>query len=192
MIDWWWDSFSNLGSAVASAAAFYVVLIVATRLSGLRAHSKMSGFDFPLTIAVGSLVASTILTPDPPLVRASVVLASLFAMQAGVAWLRARSFRVRKLVDNQPVVLMRDGRILEENMVRHRVSLPELREKIRAAGGFRLDRIRAVVLETTGDVTVIHGPEGEVPEPWIMADVRGWEEAAEGGAPAHRVGPRSG
>lgn len=190
MNDWWWDSFSNLGSSVLSAVVFYLVLIVATRLSGLRAYSKMSGFDFPLTIAVGSLVASVMLTPDPPLARATVILGTILVLQAGVAWLRARSFRVRRVVDNQPIVLMRDGRVLKENMAHARVSLPELREKIREASGLRLERIRAVVLETTGTVSVMHGEDGETPDPWIMADVRGWEEASEDGAPARRVGPR--
>ena len=187
--DWWWDSLSNLGSAVATAAVFYAILIAATRLSGLRAYSKMSGFDFPLTVAVGSLVASTILTPDPPVVRAAVILGAVLGLQACLAWLRSRFVRVRRLVDNQPLALMRDGRVLEENMARARVSLPELREKIREANALSLDRVRAVVLETTGDVTVIHGDEGELPDPWIMEDVRGWDDAAEGGVPAHRVGP---
>lgn len=190
MNDWWWDSFSNLGSSVFSAVVFYLVLIAATRLSGLRAYSKMSGFDFPLTIAVGSLVASAMLTPDPPLVRATVILGTILLLQAAVAWLRARSYTVRKLVGNQPVALMRDGRVLEENLIRHRISLPELRGKIREANALRMDRVRAVVLETTGDVTVLHGDADDMPDAWIMADVRGWEEASDAGAPPRRVGPR--
>lgn len=179
MQSWWWDSLANLGSAVASAVVFYAVLIASTRLSGLRTYSKMSGFDFPLTIAVGSLVASTILTPDPPFVRAAVILATVLLLQAGVARLRSTSDRIRRVVDNEPLVLMRDGRLMEENLAHARVSLPELRAKLREASALRLDQVRAIVLETTGDVSVIRARADEKPDPWIMADVRGWKEAAD-------------
>lgn len=182
MQSWWWDSVENLGGALISAALFYAVLIVVTRLAGLRAYSKMSGFDFPLTVAVGSIIASTILVPDPPLVRASLVMGWILLLQGGVAWLRSRFEGVRRLVDNEPVVLMREGRIMEGNMRRARVSLPELREKIREAGIHRVEHIGAVILETTGDVNVIPSPDGRLPHDWIMGDVRRWKESAEGGA----------
>ncbi len=181
MQSWWWDSVENLGAALLSAAVFYAVLIGITRVAGLRAYSKMSGFDFPLTVAVGSIIASTILVPDPPLVRAALVMGWILLLQGGVAWLRSRFDRVRRLVDNEPVVLMREGRILEENMRKARVSLPELREKIREAGIHRLEHVGAVVLETTGNVNVIPSPEGDLPQDWIMADVRQWSESARGG-----------
>lgn len=177
MQDWWWDSASDLGAAVASAIILYVLLIVASRITGLRTYSKMSGFDFPLTVAVGTLVASTILSPDPPLVRAAVILAVLLLLQGGIAGLRERFPWARRAVDNKAIVLVRDGQVLQENMRRARVSLPELRAKIRGANGLRLDRVRAVVLETTGDVSVLQSSQGERLDDWIMEDVRGWEES---------------
>ncbi len=179
MQSWWWDSLSGLGSAAASAVALYGVLIVATRVSGLRAYSKMSGFDFPLTVAVGSLVASTVLTPDPPLVRSALILGVLLALQAAVGWVRSRWERVRHFVDNEPLLLVRDGRVLEENLRSARVALPELRAKLREANAFHLERVRAVVLETTGDVSVLHSDPGDEPDRWVMADVRGWGDSGE-------------
>lgn len=178
---WWLDSIGNMGSALASAAVFYVLLIVVTRVAGLRAYSKMSGFDFPLTIAVGSIVASTILVPDPPLVRAGLIMGWILFLQGAIAWLRSRFPRVRGLVDNQPLVLMREGKLMDEHMRKARVSLPELREKLRDAQVQSLENVGAVVLETTGDVTVIPAPEGRMPDAWIMEGVRGWHESAHKG-----------
>lgn len=174
--DWWMDSPENLLTAVVGAMAFYLALIVASRISGLRAYSKMSAFDFPLTVAVGSLVAATILTPDPPLLRATVILATILAMQAGVALIRARSETVRKLVDNQPLLLARDGRLLYGNIRSARVSISEIRAKLREANAHSLQDVQAVILETTGDVSVLHGSRDAALDPWLMEDVRGFPE----------------
>ena len=173
--DWWFDSPANLLTALAGAAALYAVLILASRISGLRAYSKMSGFDFPLTVAVGSLLAATILTPDPPLVRSIVLLAGLLLMQAAVAWVRSRFESVRSAMDDKPLLLVRHGKLLENNIRQARVAESEIRAKLREANALSLSAVHAVILETTGDVSVLHGDVSGGVDDWIMSDVRGWE-----------------
>lgn len=174
--EWWADSPENLVTAVVGAIAFYVALIVASRISGLRAYSKMSAFDFPLTVAVGSLVAATILTPDPPLLRAAVILATILLMQAGVALARSRSEAVRTLTDNQPLLLARNGQLIHANLRSARISVSEVRAKLREANAHSLQDVQAVVLETTGDVSVLHGSRDAALDPWLMSDVRGFPD----------------
>jgi hypothetical protein len=154
---WISTSAGGVAMAVVSAVAIYAALILYTRLTGLRSFSKMSSFDFAITVAIGSLVASTILTPRPPLLLAVVALAALYALQAAVARLRHRFSAVSSLVDNQPVLLMEDGRMLDGALREENVTRADILAKLREANVLRLDQVRAVVLESTGDVTVLHG-----------------------------------
>jgi uncharacterized membrane protein YcaP (DUF421 family) len=158
MVDWLWltTSISSAAMVVAKAIGIYLVLIGFTRLAGLRSFSKMSSFDFAVTVAFGSLLASTVLTKTPPLSQAIVALAALFLIQYTVSQLRIRSSAVVQAVDNDPEIIMFGSEILEENMKSVRMTKDDLYAKLREANVTRLDQVRAVVVESTGDVSVLH------------------------------------
>ncbi|MEM1041359.1 MAG: YetF domain-containing protein [Bacteroidota bacterium] len=170
-MDWITTSPLSLLLVVLSATGMYLGLVVLTRIAGLRSFSKMSSFDFAVTVAIGSVLASAILTKDPPLLRALVALATLYALQIGVAAWRARSEAVADLVDNQPLLLMAGGDILHDNLRRANVSEADLRAKLREANVLTLDAVHAVVFEATGDVSVLHGEPGSDFDPALLNGV---------------------
>ncbi len=174
-MNWFFSSFTALVLVVITAIVFYSCIILFTRLSGLRSFSKMSAFDFATTVAFGSLLASTILTPNPPLLRAIVALAMLFGLQYLVALLRERSAFMSKLVDNQPLLLMHEGKVLTENLKKARVTEDDLRAKLREANVLSVRSVHAVVFEATGDVSVLHGDPDTQLDPVIVKDVIGGE-----------------
>jgi uncharacterized membrane protein YcaP (DUF421 family) len=133
-------------------------IVMYVRVIGLRSFSKMSAFDFVVTVAYGSLLASTTLS-ESSLVDGLVAAASLLAIQYVIALGRSRT-TLSRVVDNRPLLLMRDGRFLEDNLRRARVTTDDVRAKLRAANVCRLEDVQAVVLETTGDVSVLHGAIG--------------------------------
>jgi uncharacterized membrane protein YcaP (DUF421 family) len=162
-MNWTWieTTWSAIGMSLLSTAGIYLAVIAYTRLAGLRSFSKMSSFDFTMTVAVGSLVASTILSDDPPLLLAAAALAAVYGLQLLIARLRIHSETVRTLVDNQPVLLMENGRMLEANMRASEITRADLLAKLREANVLRLAQARAVVLETTGDISVLHAAEDD-------------------------------
>ncbi len=145
--------------AVLSTLGIYISTVVYTRIAGLRSFSKMSSFDFAITVAVGSLVASVSLTSSS-LLTGVVALGTLFAVQAGVALLR-RVAQFNKVVDNEPLLLMAGERMLSDNLRQARITENDVRAKLRESNVLNYGAVRAVVMETTGDVSVIHG-EGEL------------------------------
>ncbi|SHF47687.1 Protein of unknown function [Fodinibius roseus] len=163
--------------ASLSAIGIYVSLILFTRIGGLRSFSKMSSFDFAITVAIGSVIASTILSDSPPLFLAIAALASLYILQIVVAGLRGRSSLVDKIVNNEPLLLMRGAKILEENLKEAKVTHADLRAKLREANATQLSQIKAVVMESTGDIAVLHheDPDHEVDD-ILLREVRGWDE----------------
>lgn len=146
---------------ILTTLGIYITLIVLTRLGGLRSFSKMSSFDFAITVAIGSVIASTILTKNPPLFQAMIALGVLYALQLTVASLRGRSKMLSNLVDNQPMLLMNGTTYLEDNMRKARVTHDDLRAKLREANVTQLSQVKAVVMEATGDVSVLHHSDRE-------------------------------
>ena len=173
MLDWFTADPLNLLATVVSAILIYGVLILLVRLVGLRSFSKMTSVDFAMTIAMGSVLASTILSAAPSLPQAAVALASLFGIQYGVARLRKDTDWMEDLSDNEPIVLMAGDRILRGNLERTRVTENDLWAKLREANVIHPRQVRAVILETTGDISVLHAPEdGPDLHPCLLRGVR--------------------
>lgn len=153
--------------------ATYAALVVLTRLVGLRSFSKLSSFDFAITVAFGSVIAGTALSDDPPLFPAVVGLTVLFVLQFALAGLRRRVDWCSRLVDNQPLLLMVGGEMIEDHMRRAQVTKADLWAKLREANVTDLDQVHAVVMETTGDVSVLHGDPGSTLDPDVLSGVHG-------------------
>ncbi|GFE63594.1 DUF421 domain-containing protein [Litoreibacter roseus] len=150
-------SLSTLALQIGEALMMVAVIILLTRIAGLRSFSKMSGFDFAITVAMGSVLASVVVGTQTSVVVGVVALAALFGVQAIVAQMRMRWSGAERLLDNAPLLIMKDGEILEENMRQAEMTRSDLIAKLREANVLRIQDVRAVVAETTGDVSVLHG-----------------------------------
>lgn len=145
---------------LSSLAISWVICVV--RFIGLRAFSKMTAFDFVVTVATGSLLAgASQATSWPEFAQASLAISALLGVQFLVAHLRKSSKSFENLVQNTPVLLMRDGEILPDALDTTRVSEDDLVAKLREANVLDFSKVRAVVLETTGDISVQHGERVE-------------------------------
>ena len=170
-MDWIWSGPSTLVMVPLTTLAIYGALIVATRLAGLRSFSKMSSFDFAVTVAIGSVVASTVSSPTPSLVQGVLALGSLYLVQYTVA--RIRTGGSGSAFDNAPLLLMDGDGMKQENLRSAGVTQADVMAKLREANVIRLSQVRAVVLESTGDVSVLHADIGEVElEPALLDGVR--------------------
>ena len=164
-------TWAELANVVVSAAVAYALVIALTRLAGLRSLAKMSSFDFAATVAVGSTLAATLLGSSP-LVTGALGLAMLFGLQYVVATVRRRQL-LRGVVDNEPMLLMAGSRVLEGQLRHARLSRAELFSQLRLAGVHRLEQVQAVVMETTGDISVLRA--GEPIDAELLHGVRGVE-----------------
>ncbi len=171
-MEWLTTSWSTLGIVAVKALLTYAALVVFVRVAGLRAFSKMSSFDFAVTVAFGSVLASAVLAPQPPLPQVVFALAILMALQAIVAWARKWDV-VARCVDNEPLLLMAGSEVLEDNLRSAQVTRKDLAEKLREASVVDMRQVRAVVMETTGDISVLKADPGDPPlDPQILAGVR--------------------
>lgn len=150
-----WDPVARGIILTVIALAWIVVLV---RLVGLRSFSKMTSFDFVATVAAGSLLATAATSGSwSAYVQALVALGALFAAQYILAGLRKTSDRIEAAIQNEPLLLMRDGVMIEAALAESRVARSDVIAKLREANALDLAKVRAVVLETTGDISVLHG-----------------------------------
>lgn len=138
-----------------TAVVAYAGLVFLLRISGRRTLSKMNAFDFVVTVALGSTLATTLLDKDVSLAQGLLALGMLIGMQYVVTWSSVRTRWVRRLVTGEPGLLFYRGEFLPQAMRRARVTQEEARSAVRGAGLAAMDEVEAVVLETDGSISVI-------------------------------------
>ncbi|MDP9369924.1 MAG: DUF421 domain-containing protein [Chloroflexota bacterium] len=154
------DSWSGLGRVLIVGVVAYGALVLILRVSGKRTLSKMNAFDFVVTIALGSTLATILLSKDVALAEGLLALALLIGLQFVITWLSVRSPTVNRLVKAEPALLFHRGHFLHGAMRRARVVEAEIRAAVREQGIASLEEVDAVVLETDGSFSVIKQAEG--------------------------------
>ena len=171
MEKWFELSFDTVLAIFISCVGIYIAVIFFTRIFGKRSFSKMSSFDFAMTVAVGSMIATTVLTNSVSLEHGIIGLFFVYLLQLSAAFLRRWKI-FQNLIDNTPLLLMEGENILFENLKKSRVTESDLRSKLREANVVQLDQVKAVIFETTGDIVVIHTDQDSmVLDDWLLKDV---------------------
>ena len=153
------DSWTGLGRVLVVGALAYAGLILILRISGKRTLAKMNAFDFVVTVALGSTLATILLSKDVALAENVLALALLIGLQFVITWLSVRSPTVDRLVKSEPALLLYRGRLLRDQMRRARVVEGEVRAAVRDQGVASLDQVAAVV-ETDGSFAVVKRVDG--------------------------------
>lgn len=151
----WFDSWSDLGRILAVGASAYATVVVVLRLAGKRTLSKLNAFDLVVTVALGSVLATILLSSDVSWSEGALALGLLAAAQSAVAWVTVRRPGTRAVVTSRPRLVFSDGAPLPEAMRAERVSMDEIRQAVRASGTGDLSSVAAVVLESDGSLSVL-------------------------------------
>jgi len=167
MNDWFKFSTDGLLAIVLTAIGIYIALVILTRISGKRSFSKMSSFDFAMTVSIGSILATVIVSKSVSLQYGIIGLVLIYSLQMVVA--AARHWKpIRNLVDNKPTLLMQNGKLIKDNLKKCKVTESDVKAKLREANVIQLSEVKAVVFESTGDISVLHGADNKAIDDWIM------------------------
>jgi len=153
------ESWAGLLRVALVGGAAYGLLLVMLRLSGKRTLSKMNAFDLVVTVALGSTLATVLLSADVPLLEGVLALALLIFLQFAITWLSVRSSWFEGVMKSEPTLIVHNGSYLDDALRQQRVTRTEVDAALRASGKTGLSEVRSVVLETDGSISVI--PEGE-------------------------------
>nr|WP_253931729.1 YetF domain-containing protein [Lewinella sp. W8] len=142
---------------MASSVVILTLMIIVVRIFGLRTFAKMSSIDFASTIAIGTILASVVMNGDQSLLKGAVAMVAVIGFQQLFSRLKRFSDRFESAVENQPLLLMEGPDILYDNLAAGNVTEADLMAKLREANVIAFTEVKAVVLETTGDISVLHG-----------------------------------
>jgi len=152
----------------------YFILIFFLRVSGKRTLSKMNAFDLVITVALGSTLATILLSEQVALAEGVVGLAVLVLLQYIITFTSVRFDFVRKIIKGSPTLLFYHGEFLEDVMTHQRVLNTEVHAAVREQGVADMNAVEAVVLETDGSFTVIKkNPQGRND---ALAGIPGYEQ----------------
>ncbi|KQX19456.1 hypothetical protein ASD39_16270 [Sphingomonas sp. Root50] len=140
--------------AVISLLA-YAAMVVVLRIAGKRSLAKLNAFDLVVTVALGSTLATVLLSKDVALAEGVLAFAALATLQWLVSRTSVSSAWFRTLVRAEPRLLLENGAYRRGAMAKERVTEAEIDAAVRNAGHGRLEAIAAVVLETDGSMSVI-------------------------------------
>lgn len=168
------DEWHQVVEAMIAAALLYAFVILSVRVSGKRSTSQMNNFDWVVTVAIGSLMASGILLQDVSLFESMAAIGTLLGLQFLLTWVILRWEAMEELVRADPRLLFHDGEFLWSAMRRERVCKQEVLSAIRANGMRDLDEVQSVILETNASLSVLPRPkEEDEPGRRALQDVHG-------------------
>lgn len=171
-MEWIYDLKDPLWETIIGSILLFFSIVVITRIIGLRSFAKFTSYDFAFTVAVGSILAST-LTSSTSIAHGVLAIFSLLSISYVFSYLRKRIPALSSLLSNKPLLLMDKSEILYENLEAARIEKSQLIAKLREANVLRFEQVEAVVLESTGDISVLHtSKDSIVLQPELLEGVR--------------------
>jgi uncharacterized membrane protein YcaP (DUF421 family) len=140
---------------VLRAAVAFAFIFFLTRIVGRRELSSLEPFDLIMLIVLGDLVQQGVTQSDYSVTGLILAAGTIALLQVAVSYVNYRFRRVRQVLAGEPVVLIDDGRVLEQHLSRERLTREELEEQARLSQLDSLDKVRWAVLETSGQISFI-------------------------------------
>jgi uncharacterized membrane protein YcaP (DUF421 family) len=140
---------------VLRCAFIFVFLFVLMRAIGRRELSQLQPFDILLLVVLGDLITQGVLQSDLSVTGSLLAVGTFSLLSVAVSYVSFRFARLRPILDGEPLVLVEDGRVIEKNLRRERLTIEDVSEEARHQGIERLSDVRWAVLETTGRISFI-------------------------------------
>jgi len=140
---------------VLRAVFVFVFLLVLTRVIGKRELSSMQPFDLILLIVLGDAVQQGLTQDDYSLTGAVLVVGTIAVLQVCISWASYRFPRIRPMIEGEPIIVLQDGKPIERNLKRERLTTDDIAEEARKQSIAHLDEIKFAILETDGQLSFI-------------------------------------
>ena len=157
------DNWESVFRTLIIGVIAYLALILMLKISGKRTLSQMKEFDFIVTVALGSTLATVLLSKDVTLASGTLAMALLILLQYILAAASVRSTRFARFISSEPTLLFYDGAFLERALRKERVTRDEVRSVLRSQQISSLKEVKAVVMESNGQLSVVRNGSPEDP-----------------------------
>ncbi|MCW3032253.1 MAG: hypothetical protein QOK19_814 [Solirubrobacteraceae bacterium] len=146
---------------VIRATVIFLFVLLVTRIAGRRELGTLEPFDLILLVVLGDLVQQGITQSDESVTGTLIVISTITLLSVAVSWVSFRSRPIRRVTEGEPIVLLQDGRTIDRNMRRERITRGDIEEEARAAQIRSLDELQWAILENNGHISCIPRPSSE-------------------------------
>jgi uncharacterized membrane protein YcaP (DUF421 family) len=140
---------------VIRAAVIFVFVFVVTRVVGRRQLSQLEPFDLILLVVIGDLIQQGVTQSDNSVTGTLIVISTIALLSVAVSWLAFHSSPLRRITEGEPIVIVQEGRPVERNMRRERLTMADLQEVARSQQIARIEDIAWAILEDDGRISCI-------------------------------------
>ena len=142
--------------SVIRAAVVYVVLLILFRFAGKRSLAEVTSFDLVLLLIISEATQQAMIDNDNSMTNALLLVSTLIFLNIVFSFVASRWKGFEKLIEDVPLVILKDGKPIREYLQKERVGENEILEAARANEGLeRLDQIKYAILERTGQITIV-------------------------------------
>ena len=140
---------------LARVAIIYFYLLVLAKLMGQREIGRLTLFDFIISIIIGSTAAGALNSSTSSLNGVMITVGALAGFQIFLSLISLKFSRFRRVIEEEPIILVQNGKLLEHAMKKTRINLDDLMSRIRLKGYFFLGQIEFAILEPDGKISVL-------------------------------------
>ena len=148
------ESLTNL-QWLLKAAVLFLYLLLFTKLMGQREIGRLTLIDFIVAVTIGSVVGGTLSSSTAGLKGPMIAVATLAGLEIFISVLGLKSPKLRRVFEEEPIVLVQNGVLLENTLKKTRINLDDLLSQLRQKGYFYLNQVEFAVLEPNGKISVL-------------------------------------
>lgn len=155
----------NLFIIVIRTIFFYFFIMFLYRIMGKREVGQLGVIDLIVSILIAELVAICIENPDSSIMRSVLPVLVLVGLEIVLAYFSLKNSTVRNILDGNPSVIIKNGKLNFSEMVKQKYSLDDLLVHIRDKGYRNIEEIEYAILETSGNLSIFETKENKTPFP---------------------------
>ncbi|HEX3236909.1 MAG TPA: YetF domain-containing protein [Gaiellaceae bacterium] len=137
------------------AIFLYGFVVLLMRITGRRELSTLSAVDLVLLIILGDAIQQGLTQDDYSVTGAVIVVSTIAALQVGTSYLTFRSRRARRVLEGEPIIIVQDGKLIDRNLKRERLTEDEVAEEMRAQQIATVEDVEWGILESNGTMSFI-------------------------------------
>jgi uncharacterized membrane protein YcaP (DUF421 family) len=142
--------------AVLHGSAVYLLLLLIFRIAGKRSLAQITTFDFVLLLIIAETTQQALVGNDFSITKAFLLVITLVSIDITLALWKQRWPRLDKFLEDSPLLLVKDGQVLQEQMEQERIDETDVLSAARELQGLeRMEQIKYAVLERDGKITII-------------------------------------
>ena len=146
---------SILFSTIIKGILIYVLALILSKLIGIKIISQMKFFDFIMGVSIGSMIAKIIIDKDHVVLSGTIALIIFTLLTIATSYLNLKSYTARRIINAKTLILIENGRIIDKNIKKLKITINELMMKLREKDVFNLEDVQFAIMESNGQLSVL-------------------------------------